>query len=178
MLVKVYKKALLVLAVVMLLGSATMATSSDSALVGGSSGDDSVANSALVGGRIEPSEYTKTVPGGSGIEVTYKGIWKHSDAVEVYYTVVAPMGGRVSIDGANTKLIDANDVVINQRHFQGRVHINNINKDTEEFLPGEPYEIMLRYGVSGGYLLTPTFKSAVVVINGLPVEFEDVSVSP
>jgi hypothetical protein len=51
-------------------------------------------------------------------------------------------------------------------------------KDTEEIVADQPYQVTVRYWVDAPYVLTPTFKLVTVVVNGLPVEFKDVTVTP
>ena len=193
MVVKMFKKTLLVSIVVVLLLASTAVAAPAPAK-----------DSTLFGGKPEASEYTKTIPG--GIEVTYKGVWKHGEIFEVYYTVVSARDGRVSIEADNSPLIDANDVNIlpvlgnknydtyriysenfeiydrdwnkNRQRVEAGAYINDKKKDNEEFVADQPYKVAVRYWVPGNYVLTPTFKSVTVVINGLPVEFKDVSIAP
>jgi len=203
LLVKVCKKALLVSVVVVLFASAAMAAASDSVLVGASGGDGPVANSALVGGGVEPSEYTKVAQG--GFHVTYTGLWKHGNTLEASYTIVSERNRRVAIEFVNSYLVDANDVTIpttgrnnpNVRLDFGRglsvrgndwvngfesigagLYINGEKQDVAEFTANQSYNVMLRLWVPAEYLLTPTFNSVTLVINGLPVTFEAVPIYP
>ena len=57
-------------------------------------------------------------------------------------------------------------------------YINGEKQDIAEFAANQPYEVMIRYWVPAAYVLTPTFQSVTVVVNGLPVTFEDVTAFP
>ena len=102
--VKICKKPALVLTAVLLLASAAIAAPS---------------NSALLGGRTEESEYTKTIPG--KLEVTFKGLWKLNNVLEAHYTAVSPSDRRVSAETRNSVLKDANDVEISLKNYGERL---------------------------------------------------------
>ena len=206
MLVKVSKKVLLVLAVVMLLGSTALPESVASPLVGTQEAPPPAAPaSPLISGQVEDANLTQTLPG--GITVTYTGLWKHGNTLEASYTVVSNRTRRVAIDGDNSNLIDANgvhilpsdrriisgwnhrvfseDITVEERAWEsGRqqieagVHTNGEKQDVTEFTANQPYDVMVRYWVPATYVLTPTFKSITVVVNGLPVTFEEITAFP
>ncbi|GHV37425.1 hypothetical protein FACS1894187_14090 [Synergistales bacterium] len=50
--------------------------------------------------------------------------------------------------------------------------------DYAKITADEPYTITLKYWVPDDYLITPTFKSITIAINGLPTVFKDVPVAP
>jgi hypothetical protein len=190
-------------------------------------------NSALVGGSKEDknSEYTKILPG--GLEVTYKGVWKHENKLEVFYSVIATRDMRLSVEYNNSTLKDTNDIVIHwnlsstpqqiwdrEKYFEREQTIANIShvnapgrpkrqrkdltfspdaireaeakkkiapgvyiddkeqKEYTEITANQPYKVMIRYWVPADYLLTPTLASVVISVNGLPIEFKDVSIAP
>ncbi|MCL2009990.1 MAG: hypothetical protein FWG71_05520 [Synergistaceae bacterium] len=205
MLVKVSKKLLLVLAVLVFSGSSAL-YASDNPLIGTTPEPEEEAPAArssnpLLGGQAEDASLTQTLPG--GIDVTYTGIFKHGETLEASYTIVTTRDRRVAIDYDNSQLVDANDVNI-LPSYDGRgvrvfregmavgndawnggkekvgagAYINDEKQDTLEFLANQPYKLMLRYWIPATYVLTPTFQSVIVVVNGLPVEFKDVSVFP
>ena len=206
MLVKIYKKALLVLAVVMLLSSIALPEPAASPLVGTQEEPppESVSASPLVTGQVKASEFTQAIPG--GIEVTYTGLWKHNEILEAYYTIVSNRTRRVAIEAANSQLVDANEVNIppnrtvgrndwgfknfgeievlegewveNQKEVEAGAYINDEKQDILEFTANQPYNVMVRYWVPVPYILTPTFQSVTVIVNGLPATFEDVTAFP
>jgi hypothetical protein len=188
MLAKGFKQAILVLSIMVLTVSAAWAAPKDSVLVGRK-------------GDANSSEYTKTLPG--GLEVTYKGIWKHDEKLEVSYSIVATRDSRLSVEYRNSTLKDTNDVVTHwgllpSYEGSGRfgtnrqtaaekakseigpgVYINDKEqKEYMEIVADQPYKVMIRYWVPEDYLLTPTFASVIISVNGLPTEFKDVSVAP
>ncbi|MCL2009588.1 MAG: hypothetical protein FWG71_03460 [Synergistaceae bacterium] len=174
MLVKVCKKAALVLAVVTML---VLVAASD----------------------IAEAEYQVNITR-SGLEVTFEGAEQRREdrntfIVEVHYSMISSRNNSISVNAAESKLIDANDAEISMALFShqsgGRdvaraqrldtlqfgVHIDDQFRSSQEIVANQPYKIMVRYLVANRNVLTPTLKNATVIINDYPFVFEDVSVS-
>ncbi|MDR2176340.1 MAG: hypothetical protein LBO82_10460 [Synergistaceae bacterium] len=206
MLVKGCKKAALVWVMVILSVSAARAAPKDSALVGGKGDADFSQYTKTIPGRIEVT-YNGLWKHGNVLEAYYTITSKEDrklsieaansvlrDANDVEITLRLPQAQRplssrwhYSKDGQFPlgevtvaellQSVGAGAYIYKDKIEKDKDGKDKV-KDTEEIAANQPYRVTVRYWAESDYVLTSTFKLVTVVVNGLPVEFKDITVIP
>jgi hypothetical protein len=207
MLVGAFKKTILVLSIMFLSVSTTCAAPKDSALVGSKGDADLSEYTKTIPGRIEVT-YNGLWKHGNVLEAYYTITSKEDrklsieaansvlrDANDVEITLRLPRGNRpgwsdmiyYTKDGTFPLGFVTVEELLQSVGAGAYIYKDKIEKDkdgkekikdTEEIAANQPYRVTVRYWAESDYVLTPTFKLVTVVVNGLPVEFKDITVTP
>jgi hypothetical protein len=165
MLTKGFRKAILVLSIVVLTVSAARAAPKDSVLVsaGTQKGDVS---------------FEREIEG--GLKITLQEAYKKDNSVQVRYVILSEEDViiKVDVENDNGALFDdrGHQLLSSMSYYWQGIEIGNQKVSEREIIGGIRTEIFVKYNVGQDYVMPKKFARAAININGKKLVFRDVPV--